>query len=64
VMIEKTITLQEVRCELTQKQIERKTVEKLKENAKEKFDKEQNAKEQKVNDELALYAHFRNIERR
>lgn len=64
VMIEKTITLQEVRCELTQKQIERKTVEKLKENAKAKFDKEQNAKEQKLNDELALYAHFRNIERR
>ena len=64
VMVEKNIILQQVRCELTQKQIERKTVEKLRSNAKEKFDKEQNAKEQKTNDELALYAHIRNIGRK
>ena len=64
ILVEKTIKSQEVRCELTQKQIERKTVEKLKENAVAKFEKERNAKEQKINDELALYAHFRNIERR
>lgn len=64
VLLEKTKISEEVREELKQKQIERKTVEKLKENAKSKFIKEQNAKEQKINDELALYAHFRNIERR
>jgi flagellar protein FliJ len=64
VLEEKTTTAKEVRSELAQKQIERKTVEKLKENAIEKFNKEQNAKEQKTNDELALYAHFRNMKRR
>lgn len=64
VLVEKTKVAEEVRLELTQKQIERKTVEKLKENAKSKFIKEQNAKEQKINDELALYAHFRNMKRR
>lgn len=40
-------------------QIERKTVETLKEKKKECFIKEQNLSEQKVNDELALYGYIR-----
>lgn len=64
VLAQKNNTVEEVRKELTQKQIDRKTVETLKENGKIKFIKEQNAIEQKTNDEFALYAYIRNIERR
>lgn len=64
VFVEKTNTVEDVRLELTQKQIDRKTVETLKVNGKIKFIKEQNAIEQKTNDEFALYAFIRNIERR
>ena len=42
-------------------QIERKTVEKLKEKSKEAFIKEMNLKEQKTNDELALYGYIRKL---
>lgn len=42
-------------------QIERKTVEKLKEKSKEAFMKELNQKEQKTNDELALYGYIRKV---
>lgn len=42
-------------------QIERKTVEKLKEKSKEAFIKEINLKEQKTNDELALYGYIRKL---
>lgn len=60
-LVEKTNTAEEVRQELTQKQIDRKTVETLKENGKTKFTKEQSAIEQKSNDEFALYAFIRNV---
>ncbi|MGL4739296.1 MAG: flagellar export protein FliJ [Sarcina sp.] len=45
------------------KQIERKTVEKLKEKQYEEFIKEQAKVENIVNDEFALFGHFRKLER-
>ena len=56
--------LEKRRYELKQKQVERKTVEILKDKQKAKFDKEQKEIEQKANDEFALYGFIRNIERR
>jgi flagellar FliJ protein len=49
---------------LKQKQIERKTVETLKDKQLKAFIKEQELIEQKSNDEFALYGFIRNIERR
>lgn len=60
----KIIELDEKRETLKQKQIERKTVETLKENQKQAFIKEQQMMEQKTNDELALYAYLRTHGRR
>ncbi|AAK80116.1 flagellar FliJ protein [Clostridium acetobutylicum] len=48
---------------LIKKQVERKTVEVLKDKQKLEFEKNENLKEQRVNDELALYSFIRNIER-
>lgn len=48
------------REELKKCQIEKKTVEILKEKDKLAFEKEQKMIEQKLNDELALYAYMRN----
>lgn len=48
------------RLELKGRQIDRKTVEILKENQKSEFEKEQNLIEQKNNDEFALYGFIRN----
>ncbi|KEJ02769.1 flagellar biosynthesis protein FliJ [Clostridium botulinum A2B3 87] len=56
--------VEERREELKTKQVERKTVEILKEKDKLAFEKEQNMIEQKNNDEFALYAFIRNAERR
>lgn len=56
--------VEKVRVDLKQKQIERKTVETLKEKDKIAFIKEQNLLEQKANDEFALYGFIRNLERR
>lgn len=52
--------LEDKRQELKQKQIDRKTVESLKEKQMAEFIKEQNLIEQKINDEFALYAFIRN----
>lgn len=52
------------RQQAKQKQIERKTVETLKEKRYESFIKEQERIEQINNDEFALYAHMRRLERR
>ncbi len=52
------------REELKHKQIDRKTVETLKEKGQSEFIKEQNLIEQRNNDEFALYGFMRNIERR
>lgn len=46
------------------KQIDRKTVEKLKENQYKDFIREKNRVESVMNDEFALFGHFRKIERR
>ncbi|MCT8976107.1 flagellar export protein FliJ [Clostridium sp. CX1] len=50
------------RQELSEKQIDRKTVESLKEKQKAEFMKEQELIEQRMNDEFALYAFIRNHE--
>ncbi|MBK1812921.1 flagellar export protein FliJ [Clostridium sp. YIM B02505] len=52
------------REDLKKKQIDKKTVEILKEKRYEAFIKELDRQEQITNDEFALYAHLRNIERR
>lgn len=63
--VEKKVKVVEVkRDNLKEKQIERKTVETLKEKDKAVFIKEQNLKEQKQNDEFALYGYIRNHGRR
>lgn len=51
------------REDLKQKQIDRKTVEKLKEKRLDAFKKEMEEKERKANDEFALYSYIRKIER-
>jgi len=51
--------LEDKRQDLNLKQIERKTVESLKEKQKAEFIKEQELIEQKMNDEFALYAFIR-----
>lgn len=60
-LAKKQRVLEEKRDELKQKQIERKTVETLKEKQKKIFLKEQNLIEQKANDEFALYGFIRNL---
>ncbi|MBI6875781.1 flagellar export protein FliJ [Clostridium aciditolerans] len=60
-LAKKQKVLEEKRDELKQKQIERKTVETLKEKQKATFLKEQNFIEQKANDEFALYGFIRNL---
>jgi flagellar protein FliJ len=60
----KIIELDEKREELKQKQIDRKTVETLKEKQRQAFIKEQQLAEQKANDEFALYGFLRTHERR
>lgn len=61
---EKTDKLEEKRQVLKQKQVERKTVETLKDKQYAAFLKEQNEIEQRNNDELALYGFMRTLERR
>ncbi|PRR77532.1 flagellar biosynthesis chaperone [Clostridium liquoris] len=61
---DKEEAVEEVRLDLTQKQIERKTVEHLKEKSLQSFIKEQNLIEQKANDEFALYGFIRNINKK
>lgn len=70
-IVETTIELQkkialfeEKRQDLKQKQVERKTVEVLKEKQLQAFIKEQALTEQKANDEFALYGFIRTQERR
>lgn len=60
----KAKVLEEKRQELVKKQIERKTVEALKEKQKQSFDKKQKIIEQNFNDELALYGYIRKHEGR
>lgn len=61
---EKIIKLNEKRELLKEKQIERKTVETLKDKQLQAFMKEQQLIEQKSNDEFALYGFLRTSERR
>lgn len=61
---EKTNTMEEKRENLKQSQVERKTVETLRDKQLEVFIKEQQLNEQKTNDEFALYGFFRTLEGR
>ena len=60
---DKDLIVEQKRRELKQCQVEKKTVEILKENQKSAFIREQNLIEQKTNDEFALYAFIRNNHR-
>lgn len=59
----KALEVSNKRQDVIFRQVERKTVEKLKEKQYESFIKEQNRIEKIENDEIALFAHFRNLER-
>ncbi len=61
---EKEITLNKCREDLKDRQIERKTVEILKEKKYDQYLFEENQKEQKMNDEFALYGYIRFAEGR
>lgn len=63
-LIAKERDLELRRLDLKEKQVERKTVAKLKEKDYAKFIKEQNRIEQINNDEFALYGYMRNLEGR
>jgi len=63
ILVDKEEVLEQKRCELKRCQVEKKTVEILKENHKIAYFKEQNLIEQKTNDEFALYAYIRNNHR-
>ncbi|WP_055668115.1 flagellar export protein FliJ [Desnuesiella massiliensis] len=60
----KVFVLEQKREDLKRKQIDRKTVEILKEKKLDSFVKEQNRIEQINNDEFALYSYIRKTERR
>ena len=55
------VKVNEAKEDFIEKQIKRKSLEKLKENALEKLRKEEERIEQITNDEFALYAYMRNI---
>lgn len=59
----KEIEVTSKRQDVIFRQIERKTVEKLKEKQYQSFVREQNRIEKIENDEIALFTHFRNLER-
>lgn len=55
------VKVNEAKEDFIEKQIKRKSLEKLKENASEKLRKEEERIEQITNDEFALYAYMRNV---
>lgn len=58
---EKEVLVNEARLELLNNQIERKSIEKLKENKYKLHKKEADQKEQAINDEFGIYSYFRNV---
>lgn len=56
---EKQVLVNEARLELLNNQIERKSIEKLKENKYKAHKKEADQKEQAINDEFGMYSYFR-----
>ncbi|WP_026881252.1 flagellar export protein FliJ [Clostridium akagii] len=60
----KKMILEEKRQDLKQKQVDRKTVDILKDKQMDKYTKEVNAIEQRNNDEFALYGYIRNTAER
>ncbi|WP_040191258.1 flagellar export protein FliJ [Clostridium culturomicium] len=58
---EKEVLVNEARLELLNNQIERKSIEKLKENKYKLHKKEVDQKEQAINDEFGIYSYFRNV---
>jgi flagellar protein FliJ len=63
-LIKKTEIVELKREDVKLKQIDRKTVEVLKEKRQDAFNKEEEDKERKANDEFALYSFIRRLERR
>lgn len=63
-LVLKVKEVEERRNELKQSQIDRKTVDTLKEKQHAAYLKQEEQKEQKTNDEFALYGFMRNLERR
>ncbi len=59
-LTKKNEILEDKREELKKRQMERKTVEVLRDKQQDAYIKEQNLIEQKANDEFALYAYIRN----
>ncbi len=59
-LIKQNMIVEKRRAELKQKQIERKTVEILKDKKYDEYIKEENRVEQNTIDEIALYAYMRN----
>jgi flagellar FliJ protein len=62
-LTQKVEELELKRDQLKQRQIERKTVEILKDKQKQAYLKEQSSIEQKANDEFALYGFIRNLKK-
>lgn len=58
---EKQVLLNEARMDLLSKQIERKSLEKLKDNKYIAYKKLEDQKEQAINDEFGMYSYLRNI---
>lgn len=58
---EKKLLENEARLDLLNKQIERKSLEKLKENKYSSYKKMVAQKEQSINDEFGIYSYFRNV---
>lgn len=58
---EKEVLVNEARLELLNNQIERKSIEKLKENKYKIHKKQADQKEQAINDEFGICSYFRNI---
>lgn len=58
---EKEVLVNEARLELLNDQIERKSIEKLKENKYKIHKKQADQKEQAINDEFGIYSYFRNV---
>lgn len=63
-LMKKSAVVENCRQDLKDRQVERKTVETVKDKRYEAFKREQDRKEQIQNDEFALYSFIRNIERR
>lgn len=61
-LVKKEVLVREARLDLINKQIERKALEKLKENKYALYKKKEEQKEQATNDEFGMYSYLRKID--